>query len=756
MKRWLLLPALLAAPTFAQAPKVDPKAAGELYVQYAQAVREQVLTPASCPFSPEAIVMNVGTDAAKLAEWVKANIRYEPYIGVQRGAEGTLAAGAGNDWDRAVLMRELLIVAGHNPQVMSAARTSEEAAWVVDAYLTGRRAAAAAAGERPAEPAVLKEFGIETKNQAKYAAAEQGRVRRLVTESLDAAAGHTPFVIQSLGKAPGQPFDAWRASLIKAAGDYVAVKVGETTLTLSDSPAAKAALQAATIPAAATFELKLLMTVADEGKPASEPLALLHQKLPLGEMFRRPIRFEIVPCDETAAAKPVATWSKKDWSAHFSRFQQFQAMFRCGEEWDGSRVFDLSGQVLSVAADGRVDNARKIGAGVGGAFGGMMGGGAEKPEAPKSRIESLVLVLTINLPGEAPRVQQRLLYGKDRPDVTPLYTADIAVAAAASTRHTMTWLMLDAVTRNAPMAASALAGSDPKRFAQTEGFRRLPLMLYDWQTMRQTAGATLARQPGLKLQSGPSVVMHTVHLVHSGENVSSKHGVDVAFDDTRLIPTSPDRAEAAAKANVTFGIAATVLESAVLRSIKPAAGAGGAYTAFEESRAAGRAARGFASAKDVITASPSPVVAWAMARNEENRAILLPGNGANNWWSIDPVTGSTTGRADSGEGNSAMEYVQITKKNVDNLKCMVGMSNQVLGGSSGKEGAQQWFLCMTGTDNPGSGHGIPGGIEGGMDSDLKVIESLDIGVGPLADALGGAKDLYDILDQKDPILFTGR
>ena len=123
------------------------------------------------------------------------------------------------------------------------------------------------------------------------------------------------------------------------------------------------------------------------------------------------------------------------------------------------------------------------------------------------------------------------------------------------------------------------------------------------------------------------------------------------------------------------------------------------------------------------------------------------------WWSVDASTGCVIGRGDGGEGQSAMEYLQITKKNIDNLKCMVGMSNQVLGGSSGKDAAQQWFLCMTGSDNPGSGHGIPGGVEGFLDPDEKLF---DIGIGPLADALGGAKDLYDIVNQDDPILFTGR
>lgn len=347
-------------------------------------------------------------------------------------------------------------------------------------------------------------------------------------------------------------------------------------------------------------------------------------------------------------------------------------------------------------------------------------------------------------------MQQRLICGGERPGTTPVFTADLLTTAGPVSAHATTWMILDAVTRNAPLATRLVLTEEPRRFEQTEDAVRFPKMPHDWQTMRlMLAQRALAADAGLTNSAGPTVVTRVTHITadKSQQSVAARQSMDVAFDRSILIPREADKSDAAAKANTSLGVAATVLESALLRTIDPAHGAKGAFSAFEEARASG--------AKPASSPSNPPVVvAWSLSRNEGGRTLAFPGNDVSLvWWSVDPATGQAIGRGDGGEGQSAMEYLQITKKNVDNLKCMVGMSNQVLGGSSSREIGQSFLMCMTGTDNPGSGHGVPGGIEGFIDPDEKLF---NIGVGPLADALGGAKDLYDIMNQDNPVLFTGR
>ena len=59
-----------------------------------------------------ALAASLGKDPTQAFEFVRDAIGFDPYPGMLRGAEGTLAARAGNAWDRALLLKALLAESG--------------------------------------------------------------------------------------------------------------------------------------------------------------------------------------------------------------------------------------------------------------------------------------------------------------------------------------------------------------------------------------------------------------------------------------------------------------------------------------------------------------------------------------------------------------------------------------------------------------------------------------------------------------------
>ncbi len=79
-------------------------------------------------FDVEALSLELAfEEPGVIVDWVSQNIYFEQYLGLLRGAEGTLMSHAGNALDQAVLLAKLLKDAGYEARIARATITEEEA-----------------------------------------------------------------------------------------------------------------------------------------------------------------------------------------------------------------------------------------------------------------------------------------------------------------------------------------------------------------------------------------------------------------------------------------------------------------------------------------------------------------------------------------------------------------------------------------------------------------------------------------------------
>ncbi len=699
---------------------VPPTASAEQWrdehVRAVGQLRREVLRVDNSPHDPAAVVAFVGRDPKRLAETVSEWISWQPELGVVRGAGGTLSAGAGGDWDRAVLLRAVLASAGYPSRFVVAERSAEARRAAVDSYLAAD-ATVLTAAVRPGEPIdesadteLLERFGVPVRNRTVRMAEAAARWRRLLDEAYDSGERHADHLVRRLATPDRGPvanfdFPKWRQGLLSAAAEAVAVEVqthdGWKLLALG--PAAdgidwSAARRVSDVPEdrVATFTLRLEMALAGEGAPEAE-VVLLEHKEELGPLFRRPMRLEIAAAGDEAEAG-AGSWDADELYDRISAFERFQAVLQVGSEWHASQAFDMSGRVFTIGRDGRIEGTEQLGEALHGVLGGLFGAPAEEPDEPATRLETITLVIEIDRPGLPVVSQRRLLYGPIRPGVTPAFHADILAAGGPISPASVNWLALDALTANAEFWADTVSAADPGQYADDAPVR-MPQILYEWHLARLgLADRQLIRDDGLTLIAAPAVSMWTTQIVLDDENRSAtaRTTLDVVWDAMHIGPRRQEHAQAAARANVSLGVASTCFEALLLRELTPPATIRTALAEVE-----------LFLPDESPPGEPSALADWAIRHNETDRSVLLAGRETpESWWSMDPITCATIGRGDGGEGQAAAEYLKLSasvhKQNLRNLKCFM----QAIGGGSGGG----YVFCMTGVDGVGGAMGAVGSV----------------------------------------------
>jgi len=103
--------------------------------RFSRAANEQLKSPGADPSDVAARAAALGGDAQKIFEFMRDQVTLEPYRGVLRGARGTLAAGAGNALDRALLAQALLKAAGIESRLVRGTLSDAQSETLLARYL---------------------------------------------------------------------------------------------------------------------------------------------------------------------------------------------------------------------------------------------------------------------------------------------------------------------------------------------------------------------------------------------------------------------------------------------------------------------------------------------------------------------------------------------------------------------------------------------------------------------------------------------
>ncbi len=606
------------------------------------------------PTDPRAAAARMGYDRERIRAFV-AGLGWEPYIGILRDASGTLLAGGGNSYDRALLLQAMLEAAGEKTRLMKGDLAAPEGEKLLDSFRK-RKA--------PARPpvdlkALATELGVDAAGLEAAVGARRREESTLVDEIVDAAKVEAERVAPLAGPLKGRaaiaPKDyVWVQVTDPASKEWVEVDTAPVELTKgAGTPLTPGML------AAQRRSVLFRLVMHRKAGAKAEPVVLLNVPADLALAAWKPIELMLLPLH--GQLPPTGKLRDLQGKARVDAFRAAKT-FRAGLILDGKYYggipFDLSGALHDVDAGGRVGPAKALGGGVGKAFGGALGGfGGEEPKAAESSIESLVLEVAVREPMTAERVHRRTVYASAKPEdgvqPFPCLRYSFLVDSAPLPEGERSRREVAAFVRNVPALRRLLQGQlEGTHFTQQSEISSVLLRFGD---ARRRALAAIGEGAAV-LQDRVGICAETSQIALDDANgrVLLRRGIDI-MDNSARFEDGPR--------TLKVGLAETALECLLVTRRWPGDVSASAWTAMERARLLGGKA-------EVTDQKGMKEIRWSPAA----------------WWSIDPATGTCVGRVRSGAGQGLIETAWEEMSAACNYSDVAGLAAGAASATGHKEG----------------------------------------------------------------------
>jgi hypothetical protein len=664
--------------------------------QVFRAAETETLRPGADPSDIEARAEALNHDARAIFEFLRDRITLEPYSGVLRGARGTLAAGAGNALDRALLAQALLKAGGIESRVVAGELSDAQAQKLLVRYLEadplqgplascisqqGEASADAAAAELATKAGLAVDQVRDTLRRA------AARTEAFGWKTDEDRASQTEFLsgqLQAFGVKPetdGAPLSALLRTRLK---EHYWLQAKDATGAWSDfdpsfSDARRGTAYGAQPRALAEipkekfhrFGFSLVYRTKEAGKPKQE--TILEGAFNCADTLFAPLQFRVQPAEPTADGDAMASLDARRKIEALRKIERFQGILQSGRDVKGGRPFDLKGNTYDVKADGSLGSPGQIGQAVGGMMGGLGGflGSDDEPAKAPAEFVDLQVVLRLDAPGSAPFTQSRtLVLAADLKSPTfapPLLEWDILVQPQWISADLAAYQVLSHLVASRDLITRAWEAS------QGRGTLRLPArspppvpqQLLQLALLRQNATAgILAGNDGLRALIDEPLLTIAGHrlsaLLPKEGRVLAQRSIDIVRNSVCFVAKDGAAQAAAFDAALRQGVADCALEHRLIREAYPDAATESGMTILDRTRMEKRPvllARSQESDKLRKAGMSEADVAWVLA-NEPQDALLViakPASGSAAWWSVQP-DGNAVLRVSGGFGQAHVEH----------------------------------------------------------------------------------------------------
>lgn len=579
-----------------------------------------------------------------LNDWVATHTALVPYQGVLRAAEGVLSDRHGNSLDRALLLAELVELAGYDSRLARATLGAVELARL-------RQALSEAAPLDPLPTVAVAEASAELQAllgsaPAPAAVACQQALQHRMEEQVAELAGLLEASgLSTVAADPGASLaDHW----------WVQYYDGDTWVDLDPSrlgAVADATMLRDALPDDLLHHVSLELVVDSTGTRGRQSTRVLAYEAPAHEWLTRSVWLGFHPLNATDV-------DSNDLAGSLAGHRSWLAVLRDNDRSSTGLVVATDGSTRAYDAATEAGLGRAIGNDLGGTFGNL-GGPARQP-VTDSQLVAAHLNLVLRAPGRPDFVARRSLFELDPAGGTALDDAqaveraaglltgyDVLVNPAAAgggarLAHLAEALrdLLKTMGEVAQQADDAMAADELAALA--EALPRLPTPLEPLALLRATDATAVPVAANVMLQRMRPAFGNEPALLE----------LDIVANDVAGSPRTSDtytsRLQQGVRDTILEDMLVTALEQPVVntsRSFARDMAAGRAWRLLGPADAPGQApgVRAALEAGYVVVAPPVSGM----------EAGTLP------YWRIDPTTGTTLGIGPNGAGAAATEYAGL-------------------------------------------------------------------------------------------------